>query len=369
MRGITSHPFLQERQDMAYKERAKATLQVVIETCAAASAALKGPCSSDRSSTNPAVAVLHKDLISLLTLIYTATTKLTLSIRAEEPAYKAALGPLQDLIANVSAVTTCATLFDAHGLTLASAVKQVVTEMCTALSALARTLLEEGDDYLVHTGMVHDLVYQAKRDLPADNQMAVKKRWAADRGMLEDTLQDVTSMLEDNDAVGDEVHSDDELDGLDELGLGSTKKMSELELERTKKIQPLLRFTTLLHKRVQVDLLAKPLQSTNNTTLDALPVHSHAILVALEDVVATLYAPQNPTSIASAISPLVSSVEDLQATITYMLPPALSQIDSAAGGAPSGSQRDVRKWFVTCFDQIKKLSRNLMDSLAESATT
>lgn len=210
--------------------------------------------------------MLHKDLISLLTLIYTATTKLTLSIRAEEPAYKAALGPLQDLIANVSAVTTCATLFDAHGLTLASAVKQVVTEMCTALSALARTLLEEGDDYLVHTGMVHDLVYQAKRDLPADNQMAVKKRWAADRGMLEDTLQDVTSMLEDNDAVGDEVHSDDELDGLDELGLGSTKKMSELELERTKKVLRCVSCTAprLMRMIVRYSLFsASPLCCTN----------------------------------------------------------------------------------------------------------
>lgn len=208
---------------------------MVIETCAAASSALKEPSpdSPEGSSTNPTVAVLHKDLLSLLTLIYTATTKLTLSLRADEPAYKAALGPLQDLIANVSSVTTCATLFGAHGLTLASDVRQVVAEVCIALSALARTLLEEGEDYLVHTGMVHDLVDKAKRDLPADNQMAVKKRWVADRGMLEDSLQDVTSMLEDNDAVGEGDDFDDELD---ELGLGSTKKMSELELERTKKV-------------------------------------------------------------------------------------------------------------------------------------
>ncbi|EPS98520.1 hypothetical protein FOMPIDRAFT_1126249, partial [Fomitopsis schrenkii] len=318
-------------------------------------------------STNPTVAVLHKDLLSLLTLIYTATTKLTLSLRADEPAYKAALGPLQDLIANVSSVTTCATLFGAHGLTLASDVRQVVAEVCIALSALARTLLEEGEDYLVHTGMVHDLVDKAKRDLPADNQMAVKKRWVADRGMLEDSLQDVTSMLEDNDAVGEGDDFDDELD---ELGLGSTKKMSELELERTKKIQPLLRFTTLLHKRVQIDLLAKsPPEPTSNTTLDALPAHSHAILVAFEDVVATLYAPQNPASIASAISPLASSVEGLQAMITSMFPLTISQTGTAAGGAPSGSQRDVRKWFVTCFEQIQKLSRDLMDLLAQEPPT
>ena len=212
---------------------------MLVETCAAAPAALKESStapSSEGSSTSPAVAILHKDLLSLLTLIYTATTKLTLSLRAEEPAFKAALGPLQDLIANVSAVTTCATLFDTHGLTLASDVKQIVIEVCAALSALARTLLEEGEDYLVHTGMVHELVDKAKRDLPADNRAAVKKRWATDRGMLEDSLQDVTSMLEDNDTIDEGDDFDEALDELDELGLGSTKKMSDLELERTKKV-------------------------------------------------------------------------------------------------------------------------------------
>ena len=219
---------------------AKATLQVLVETCTTASTVLNEPRTAhpvEGSSTSPAVEVLHKDLLSLLTLIYTATTKLTLSLRADEPAFKAALGPLQDLIANVSAITTCATLFDAHGLTLASDVKQIVTEVCNALSALARTLLEEGEDHLVHTGMVHEVVDKARRELPTDNRAAVKKRWDTDRGMLEDSLQDVTSMLEDNDAANEGDEFDDDLDELDGLGLGPTKKMSPLELEHTKKVQ------------------------------------------------------------------------------------------------------------------------------------
>lgn len=106
----------------------------------------------------------------------------------------------------------------------------------------------------------------------------------------------------------------------------------------------------------------------SNAVLDALPSQSHALLVALEDVVATLYAPQNASSIASAISPLASSVESLRATITPVLPSA----DTSTGGAPSGSQgtqRDVRKWFITCFEQIDKLSRNLADSLAQENPT
>ena len=132
-------------------------------------------------------------------------------------------------------------------------------------------------------------------------------------------------------------------------------------------VQPLLRFTTLLHKRVHIDLLSKPLPAPmSDAILDALPPQSHTILVALEDVVATLYAPQNAPSIASAISPLASSVEGLRATIMPILPS--TGTDSAPPGS-QGTQRDVRKWFITCFEQIDKLSRNLTDSLPQTDST
>ncbi|KZT70120.1 hypothetical protein DAEQUDRAFT_224967 [Daedalea quercina L-15889] len=356
---------------MADKDNAKVTLQVLVETCSAAADTLKQPTLASApgpSSSVPALGVLHKDLLSLLTLIYASTTKLTLSLRAEEPAYKAAVGPLQDLIGNVSAIATCAALFDAHGLTLASDVRQVVTEVCSALSALGRTLLEEGEDYLVHTGMVHEVVDKAKRDLSADNRAAVRKRWTADRGMLEDSLQDVASMLEDDDAADQDEDFNDELD---DLGLGSVKKMSEVELERTRKVQSLLRFTILLHKRVQLDLLAKPAsQPASSATLDSLPAHSQAILVELEDAVATLYAPQDPAAIAAAISSLVNSVKSLQAVVIPMLPSASSTSKTTVGSVASeskGAQTDVRRWFVTCFEQIDKLSHSLGESLEQES--
>lgn len=96
-----------------------------------------------------------------------------------------------------------------------------------------------GEDYLVRTGTVHDLVEKARRDLPADNLAAVKKRWKADRGMLEDSLEEINAMIEEaaqseqDDLDGDGDDIDDEWD---ELGFGASKKMSETELERTKKV-------------------------------------------------------------------------------------------------------------------------------------
>ena len=76
------------------------------------------------------------------------------------------------------------------------------------------------------------------RELPADNIAAVKKRWKADRGMLEDSLEEINAMVEDAGEGDDDVNEDDLDDEWDELGFGSTKKMSDDELERTKKVSP-----------------------------------------------------------------------------------------------------------------------------------
>ena len=97
---------------------------------------------------------------------------------------------------------------------------------------------EAGEDYLVRTGTVHDMVEKARRELPADNIAAVKKRWKADRGMLEDSLEEINAMVEDAGEGDDDVNEDDLDDEWDELGFGSTKKMSDDELERTKKVSP-----------------------------------------------------------------------------------------------------------------------------------
>ena len=92
-----------------------------------------------------------------------------------------------------------------------------------------------GEDYLVRTGAVHDAVDKARRELPADNLTAVKKRWEADRDLMADSLEEINAMLEDDDAEENDLDGE-ELDEWDELGFGSTKKMSEVELERTRKV-------------------------------------------------------------------------------------------------------------------------------------
>ena len=76
-----------------------------------------------------------------------------------------------------------------------------------------------------------------RSELPADNIAAVKKRWKADRVMLEDSLEEINAMAEDGGDGDDDLGGDEVDEELDELGFGSVKKMSEVELERTKKVR------------------------------------------------------------------------------------------------------------------------------------
>ena len=112
----------------------------------------------------------------------------------------------------------------------------------------------------------------------------------------------------------------------------------------------------------------------SNTTLDLLPAHSHAFVLACEEIIASLYAPQNPSTLASTTSALADAINRLRATLienALLPPPRTSDVDQLAAGAktitvsaggPSNNERgggkndrDSRKWFDTCFVQIEKL--------------
>lgn len=189
--------------------------------------------------------MLRKDFFSILTLLYTLATKVSLTLRPGESAYSASLAPLQDLSKYISSLTTCATLFDAHGRTLSEDVKKGakdVLDSTEAFSAAFTNIVEQGEsaaeDYLIRTGTVHDVIDQVRRGLSEDNVAAVRRRWSEDRKMLEDSLAEVADMVESGGAGDDDGDEDDGFDDeWDELGLGSTKKMTPEELEHTKKVR------------------------------------------------------------------------------------------------------------------------------------
>lgn len=155
------------------------------------------------------------------------------------------MAPLQDLVKHVNAITTCATFFTTHGKTISEDARKGAQDVLENIAAYAKSfsaIVDQGtsttEDYLVRTGAVHESVDRLRRDLPLDNVDAVKRRWSKDREMLEDSVKEAAELAKgmDEDNFDDEDFGDDLDDGWDELGLGSTRKMSEEELERTKKV-------------------------------------------------------------------------------------------------------------------------------------
>ncbi|CAL1705071.1 unnamed protein product [Somion occarium] len=381
---------------MSDRQKVLVILALLSETCTANITPLEQAPSSSSSSSPHSLTVLRKDFLSLLTLVYTSSTKVALTLRPSEPAYTAALTPIRDLATHISSLTTCATLFDAHGITLAKEVRRSAQDVCEAARALSQTFVtitENADrgssssgggseDYLIRTGAIHELVEKIKGSLPDDNIAAVRKRYSVDVDMLEDSLKEVAEMIED--AGGDDEGFEDEDiddfdDAFDELGLGSTKKLSTVEVERIKKIQPLLRMSALLHKRIMLDLLKKgqTYSSEFSRRADSLLDMSNTLLLAHEEIVAVLYAPQKLPAISESLAELVTAVKRVQDTLLNqeLLPPprpvdgvaSLEQTLAAVSISKSETpkkERDVRKWFDTCFEQMFKLSKTLHDGVA-----
>jgi hypothetical protein len=142
----------------------------------------------------------------------------------------------------------------------------------------------------------------------------------------------------------------------------------------------LLRFVTLLHKRILSDLLV-PANSLSVDQLDSLVGFSSSLQVGMDEVIAALYPTQQPVAISVALKTLTTHVEAVHTQVEPLLPPvvpvdivierldAVSLNSSPASETPKASKnRDPAQWFRTCFAQIQKVSTTLQDDMAKEYT-
>lgn len=131
-------------------------------------------------------------------------------------------------------------------------ISSLVLEITRSIKALVQTFLDieandtrassgqAGDEYMVRTGTVHDLLDKARGPdgLSNDNVAAVRKKWAEDGDLLADVLREVGEMIENAESVDDA--DEEELEGgdeWDELGLGSNnRKLDAAEVGRTRQV-------------------------------------------------------------------------------------------------------------------------------------
>jgi hypothetical protein len=120
-------------------------------------------------------------------------------------------------------------------------------------------------------------------------------------------------------------------------------------------VHGILRLSTLLHKRILTDVLSVPQDPHTNSTLDTLSSLSHTLLSASDELVSTLYTPQDPDHIATELTEFRRVVSDFQSSIIQ--PESLeAQLANLSLG------KNGLKWFNTCFVQIYKA----VDALAAS---
>ncbi len=184
-------------------------------------------------------------------MIYSNTTKLSIRLDPSKPTYSAALTPLKDLITHSSTLASNASSFlpNAHGRALTTEVHSTARNVLAALQvlvhthpsllanpsskddavAVSRSSPKNGNDaYLAKTGVVHELIIQAKAEyhgpqgLSRTNLIAVRKRLQEHSKIIADAAATLENEASPSDGDDDDDDDDDFDDGWDDPELGFT---------------------------------------------------------------------------------------------------------------------------------------------------
>jgi len=237
----------------------RASLTLLSHTCALSIAALD----AKRDVQELPLSTLRADFISILSVIYSNTTKLSIALNPASPTYSAALTPLKDLTTYSSTLASNASSFlsNVHGRALTTEVHSTARGVFTALQelvhahlslladhaskdddavAVSKSSSKNGNDtYLAKTAVVHELITQAKaekhpRGLSKTNLIAVRKRWREHSEIIADAVE--TLEAEGSPSDGDDEDFDDGWDDPD-LGLIMPGKLSPEQVELAKTVR------------------------------------------------------------------------------------------------------------------------------------
>jgi len=344
----------------------------------------------------PALSVLRTDYISLLSLLHNRALSLSLSLKPPITA-PAVIKVLSDLNADLGRFTNCTLSIDdeVHGEEMRKAMRWGAEEVLegvqrtvdAASQAVASGLVEkEGDKRdLLPVASLLSSIERLKDTLPKDNKAAVVRRWELDTAALEDGVRETREMIEEGeekakkgpggDAVDSDEEEEEEENGWDELGDGfGDEQLSGADLERAKKIFPLLRLVTLLHKRLLTHHLkisqVPPLTEAHITSLFR---NSTSLVSSADELASSLYTPQDVPVILTRVQELNACVEKFKAAWDeWEAERGLSNLKIEQGeekkpqnGKDTKESKDAanRKWFDMCFVQIEKAVKDLEATL------
>ena len=121
----------------------------------------------------------------------------------------------------------------------------------------------------------------------------------------------------------------------------------------------------LLHKRVLRDVLSPDHPECNNSTYDVLVTLSTNLLTASDNLISSMYAPQQLPNVSVYLQSLEEVIKDLQRTLFPSQNNQLSVEErlNALELSPQLGNDKSRKWFNTCFEQVEILGAKIVETL------
>ncbi|KAF8201839.1 hypothetical protein BJ912DRAFT_1117585 [Pholiota molesta] len=354
-------------------QKAALSLTLLVESCAAALKGLSEALDEIGDYPTSDFVTLRTDFVSILSIIYAATTKVALSLKPSSPHHKASLIPLKDLTSNVAALVHSIRLMRAkEGATIVQEYEKVAHGVIGAVQALGITLQSSSatstnttEEYLVRTGEIHELIDNARKTggLSLNNRDAVRKIFVRDQDSLADAVEEIQEMCKPPSAEEDKLDDDEEDfdDGWSELGISSNQKLSPAELIITEKVQALVKIALLLHKRVIKDILSSDTRVKDSHALDKLGSLSGKLLAAFDDLISSTYAPQQVSNVRLYVESFKDVIKHIQTTISPQEKSLDEQMNNLS--LSKGSRDKSNVWYTTCFEQIDKAAARVLESL------
>ena len=121
----------------------------------------------------------------------------------------------------------------------------------------------------------------------------------------------------------------------------------------------------LLHKRVLRDVLFPDAPECDNLTYDALVTISTNLLAASDDLISSMYAPQQISNVSVYLRSLKAVIKDLQGALFPSQNNQLSveELLNALQLSLQPRNDKSRKWFKTCFEQVEILGAKIAGTL------
>ncbi|KIM33128.1 hypothetical protein M408DRAFT_149252 [Serendipita vermifera MAFF 305830] len=173
--------------------------------------------------------------MSIISLIYSYSTRLWVALGKQPPTPSAAVPTLQEITNHIKSLYGCALVFrELEGNTIAAEVNTVATEVLLAMQVLLESysVRKSGEDSMRNTASLHEACERA-RNLSVDNREAALKIWKQDSDGLKDAIKELNSLLNPQSTENEVSDGWDELLGED----AGQAELSEDDISAIKKVR------------------------------------------------------------------------------------------------------------------------------------